>query len=167
MVKQFSIFFICFQALLSYFTSGFAKLVSPIWRGGEAMIGIVDTVSYGNKVFARLLVKNATLSKLLCWSVIIFECAFPLLAFTGVQTTIIFIVTGIIFHLSIAIFMRLNNFFWTFIATYPAILFFANSFQIFIASLDMIINLMNVNTMEPHLEQQELVVHRVSTTIYN
>jgi hypothetical protein len=134
-VKQFAIFFICFQALLSYFTSGFAKLVSPVWRGGEAMRGIMNTMGYGNKVISRLLVKNAKLSKVICWSIIVFECIFPLLVFTGVNSAIIFIVIGIMFHLSIAIFMGLNNFFWSFVSTYPAILFFANNFQIFIIEL--------------------------------
>jgi hypothetical protein len=131
-VKQFSIFFICFQVLLSYFTSGFAKLVSPVWRNGTAISGILNTVSYGIKPIAKILVTNPTLSKLICWSVITFECAFPVLVFTGVKPTIIFIITGIVFHLSIAVFMRLNAFFWSFVATYPAVLFFAYNFQIVI-----------------------------------
>ncbi len=133
-VKQFSIFFICFQALLSYFTSGFAKLVSPVWRRGEAMRGIMNTMGYGNRVFARLLFKSEKLSKLLCWVVIIFECAFPLLVFTGVDTALIFVLIGILFHLSIAMSMGLNNFFWTFVSTYPPILYFANAFHIFVTS---------------------------------
>lgn len=131
-IQQFSLLFIAFQSLLSYFTSGFAKLVSPIWRGGQAMSGIVSTMSYGNKTVSRLLLGNPTLSKLLCWIVIVFECGLPLLVFTGGDTALVFAIVGVAFHLSIALLMHLNSFFWTFISTYPALLFFAVSFQAFL-----------------------------------
>ena len=139
-VKQFVIFFICFQVLLSYFTSGFAKFVSPVWRNGSAISGILNTISYGVRPVARILVNNANLSKLICWSVIIFECAFPLLVFTGVKPTIIFITTGVVFHLSIALSMRLNSFFWSFVATYPAVLYFAYQFHKWAATIPSFIN---------------------------
>jgi hypothetical protein len=35
----------------------------------------------------------------------------------------IFLATGILFHLTIALIMGLNTFFWSYISTYPAILF--------------------------------------------
>jgi uncharacterized membrane protein len=34
-----------------------------------------------------------------------------------------------LFHLLLAILMRFNSFLWSFIATYPALLFFASEFQ--------------------------------------
>jgi hypothetical protein len=133
LVKQFSIFFICFQVLLAYFTSGFAKLISPIWRSGKAVTAIVNTMTYGNKFLASFLFKYSALSKILCWSIIVFECGFPIFVFTGTQTTIIFMAIGVVFHFFISIFMRLNSFFWTFVSTYPAILFFAYNFQKFVS----------------------------------
>jgi hypothetical protein len=135
-IQKSSIFFLCFQSLLSYFMSGLAKLVSPVWRDGTAIAGIINTESFGNKVFAKILINRPSLSKLICWMVIIFECVFPILIFNGIPNTIFFIISGIIFHLSIAIFMRLNSFFWSFIATYPALLFFAEEFQNFIRNVN-------------------------------
>ena len=129
LIKEFSIIFLSLQSLLSYFTSGFTKLISPVWRGGMAISGILDTLGHGHKAVAGILIKKPFLSKLICWGVLIFECGLPILVFTGIQATMIFIVVGILFHLSIAILMRLNAFFWTFVATYPAIIFFANAFQ--------------------------------------
>jgi hypothetical protein len=134
-VQKFSIFFLCFQSLLSYFMSGLAKLSSPTWRGGMAITGITNTESFGNKVLSQILFKKPQLSKLVCWCIIIFECVFPILIFTGIQSTVFFILVGMIFHFSISIFMRLNSFFWSFIATYPALLFFAAEFQNFVGSI--------------------------------
>jgi hypothetical protein len=134
-VQKFSIFFLCFQSFLLYFMSGLAKLSSPAWRGGEAIAGIINTESFGNRVLSQILFNRPLLSKLICWCVIIFECAFPILIFTGIQSTVFFILVGMIFHFSISIFMRLNSFFWSFIATYPALLFFAAEFQNFVGSI--------------------------------
>jgi hypothetical protein len=134
MIQKFSISFLCFQSLLSYFMSGLAKIVSPVWRDGTAIVGIMNTESFGNKGLALILINNPMLSKIVCWWVIIFECIFPFLIFTGIQTAYFFILCGIIFHLSTAVFMRFNSFFWSFIATYPALLFFASEFQNLIES---------------------------------
>jgi hypothetical protein len=129
LVKTCCIFFICFQALIAYMIAGYAKLGSSAWQRGTAIYDILNTQSFGNQAFAQILEKNTLLSRAICWSVITFECAFPLLVFTGVRTCLLFIVAGILFHLSIALFMGLNTFFWSFIATYPAILFFSDAFQ--------------------------------------
>jgi hypothetical protein len=133
-VQKFSIFFLCFQSLLSYFMAGLAKLVSPMWRNGIAIAGIMNTEIFGNKIFAQILIKNSLVSKIICWWVIIFECIFPLLIFTGIQSAVIFTIIGTVFHLSLAVFMRFNSFFWSFVATYPALLFFATEFQSLIQS---------------------------------
>jgi hypothetical protein len=129
LVKQFCLFFICFQALIAYMTAGYAKLSSSVWRRGTAIFVILNTQSFGNQACAQILEKHALLRIAICWSVIIFECTFPLLVFTDVRTCWLFIAAGILFHLSVALFMGLNTFFWSFIATYPAILFCSNVFQ--------------------------------------
>ncbi len=134
LIQKYSIFFLCFQSLLSYLMAGIAKLFSSSWRKGNAIAGIINTESFGNKVLAQFLINNPLLSKLVCWWIIMFECIFPILIFTGIQNTILFILSGTMFHLSIAIIMRLNSFFWSFIAPYPAMLFFASEFQNFLGS---------------------------------
>lgn len=129
LVKQCCVFFISFQSLLSYFTAGFAKVRSATWREGTALRDIMNTTSFGSKALTLILVQHSHLSKALCWAVIVFECAFPLLVFAGIRPCLLFIAIGILFHLSAAIFMGLNSFFWSFVATYPALLFFASTFQ--------------------------------------
>jgi hypothetical protein len=129
LVQKFSIYFIGFQSLLSYFMAGLAKLVSPTWRDGNAISGIMNTESFGNRLIAKILIDKPLLSKLICWGVIIFESIFPIFIFGGIYTTYIFIIMGILFHLLLAILMRFNSFLWSFIATYPALLFFASEFQ--------------------------------------
>jgi hypothetical protein len=59
----------------------------------------------------------------------VFECALPLLVFAGVRPCLLFIAAGMLFHFSTAIFMGLNDFFWSFVATYPALLFVASTVQ--------------------------------------
>jgi hypothetical protein len=130
LVKQCSLWFICLQALLSYFTAGCAKVRSAAWRGGTAMSDIMNTTSFGSQGFAQVLTQKPLLSKMMCWAVIVFECTFPLLAFAGVGPCFVFISVAILFHLSTAMFMGLNSFFWSFVATYPAILFFSHTFTL-------------------------------------
>jgi hypothetical protein len=134
-VQKLAIFFICFQSLLSYFVSGLAKLSSSTWKNGTAITDIMNTESFGNKVFAKILIDKPSLSKLVCWCIILFECSFPMLIYTGLYTASFFIIFGILFHLSIAILMRFNSFFWSFIATYPALLYLATEIQNVIRSI--------------------------------
>jgi hypothetical protein len=117
-----AIWFIAFQALLAYLASGVAKLVSPTWRSGSAIRGIVRTHSYGKASVARILSENPRLSTAVCWGTIVFECAFPLIALATPQSCIAILVVGLSFHVGVAATMGLNNFVWSFLATYPAIL---------------------------------------------
>jgi hypothetical protein len=114
------------QLLLSYAVSGIAKAISPTWRSGRALAGIMGTVGYGTPRFAGLLSEHPGLSRLLCWSVIVFECSAPLLVLAGTPGALIIIVGGLVFHASIAIFMGLNIFLWSFASMYPALLFLAH-----------------------------------------
>lgn len=125
MGKHAALWFICLQSILSYLTAGIAKVISPVWRNGRAMLGILGTMSYGNSLASQLMVKFTFLSKALCWAVIVFECAFPLLAFVSPTACVVFIACGVLFHLMIALNMGLNVFFWSFVASYPAIIRFS------------------------------------------
>jgi len=115
--------FIAAQAILSYFTSGYAKLISPVWRHGEAVSGILSTKTYGDPTGSAWIMNHSYASLFLCWGTIVFECWCPLLVFAGVRGCLLFIVLGVGFHGFIAVGMGLNDFFWTFTATYPALLY--------------------------------------------
>lgn len=125
-----ALWFLAAQACLSYFTAGFAKLVSPIWRGGAALPGIFGTDIYGHMWVRTALARYPMLAKFGSWSLISLECTFPL-ALLGLPTlTITLLFAGAIFHLSAAVFMRLNTFLWAFIATYPAVLYCSGAIKL-------------------------------------
>ncbi len=119
------IWFLTAQAALSYVAAGIAKLVSPVWRSGEAIYLVFNTCTYGNRWIARLLRDRRWLRLLLCWSVILVESLFPLafvLPYPGVW---FFLIAAGLFHLSCAVIMGLNSFLFAFVATYPAVYYVA------------------------------------------
>jgi uncharacterized membrane protein (DUF485 family) len=128
-VARASLWFIAIQGCLSYLVAGVAKLISPVWRNGEAVRRILGTRSYGSSKVAPLVANRRGVCIGLSWLLMLFECSFPLaLAFgkTGFAT---FAVLGVIFHVTNALVMGLNTFVWAFVATYPAIFFCAMSFR--------------------------------------
>jgi hypothetical protein len=130
LAKAGCLWFIGLQALLSYMTAGIVKVRSAAWRGGTALENTFQGARFRNEPLGHALRKHPLVAKALCWSVIVFECAFALLVVMGPRTCFIVLVAGIFFHLAVALVMGLNSFLWSFIATYPAVFFFANTFQI-------------------------------------
>jgi hypothetical protein len=114
-------YFICLQATLSYVTAGIAKAISPAWRSGKALPAVINTATYGNRGFSTLLAKRTEISGILCWAVILFECAFPIALIAPRWLLISLLIMGLGFHISNAVMMGLNVFVWSFLGTYPAI----------------------------------------------
>jgi uncharacterized membrane protein YphA (DoxX/SURF4 family) len=116
--------FIALQACLSYITAGLSKLQNTNWRNG---IGFQHIISSYSKVplpaINRFFSRQLSISKLLNWSVIVFECLFPLVLVIGRPYLWLFLACGVLFHASIAIWLRLGKFFWVWVATYPALIF--------------------------------------------
>ncbi|WP_019544895.1 alpha/beta fold hydrolase [Streptomyces sulphureus] len=113
--------FLAAQACLSYFTSGAAKLASPVWRDGTAIPGIFRTATYGDRFFYELVRDRPWLAKTVAWSTIAGELAFPLALVAPKPVARGLLATGTAFHLGNAKFMGLNRFVWSFCATYPAV----------------------------------------------
>lgn len=128
-VARASLWFIAAQGCLAYLVAGIAKVISPIWRSGEAVRRILGTRTYGTKVSASLLSGRGGVCAALSWSLMIFECAFPLALAFGKAGFLVFAALGILFHVTNAVIMGLNTFVWAFVATYPAILFCAVSLR--------------------------------------
>ena len=118
------ILFIAAQLCLAYLTSGYYKIITPDWWNGVSLQGVLNTKNFGNRQLSALLLKNKTLSKLLSRAFILWECTFPLILILPKELKLIFLVFGVLFHFCIALIMGLNNFFWAFLAAYPAILYF-------------------------------------------
>jgi hypothetical protein len=121
-IKDLALAFIAAQLLLSYITSGIAKLLSPIWRSGAAVSLIVRTQSYGHRDAYRW-IERLHLSGPVSRGTILLEIIGPLLVLGGPRTTMIFIGFGVMFHLGNAIIMGLNSFVWSFTACFPAVLY--------------------------------------------
>jgi hypothetical protein len=115
--------FVAAQACLSYFVSGVAKLISPLWRSGDALPRILSTTAYGSAAAYRIAQQNPTLTRVLCKATVLLEVLFPVLLILPKELFFAFLVWGVLFHLSLAFLMGLNTFFWSFVATYPAIYF--------------------------------------------
>jgi hypothetical protein len=134
LAKTDCLLFIGLQVLLAYLTAGVVKVKSSAWRSGTALGNILQGARFRNEKVSHMVRKYPLLAKIVCWSIFTGECLFPLLVLTGTQSCLLVLVAGILFHLTIALVMGLNSFFWSFVATYPAVLFLANTFQIAIHS---------------------------------
>lgn len=115
--------FIAGQLILSYFVAGVAKVFGPLWRSGYAIEKILSSECFGAPRVGEWLSSRKTISKLICWSVIIFECSFPLILFLPVNWVWTFLGIALMFHVGNAILMGLNGFLWPFVAAYPSILY--------------------------------------------
>lgn len=122
-ISSYSIFFIAAQSVLSYFSAGAAKIVSPKWRSGSAVFEIFNTGSYGNHSIALVLHNKKGINLFLAWNVIIMEMLFPLVLVLPFEYGALILIWGGVFHLFNAFSMGLNTFLWSFLATYPAIIY--------------------------------------------
>jgi hypothetical protein len=117
--------FIAAQAILAYLTSGIAKLISPVWRNGTGLAGILSTVDHGTPALGRWLARHPAFSTLASWGTIAFECAFILVLVLPPPAAAVMLLAGVLFHAACALFMGLNSFLWAFPATYPCLWFAA------------------------------------------
>lgn len=113
--------FVTIQVVMSYAISGIAKLLSEQWRSGKAIVGVLQTRTYGTPLVATFLMKHPGPAKLTCWAVIVGEAAwigFPL--YDGPVLAGLMVATGL-FHLGVAILMRLGDFMIAWYATFPIV----------------------------------------------
>lgn len=120
-----ALWFIAAQACLSYFTSGMAKAVSPHWRDGKVVFAIFNTRTYGYEPAARWLHNSPGTTRVLGSGAVFMECIFPISILVGFPACLLFIAWGVGFHIMNAVVMGLNSFFWSFVATYPAVIYCA------------------------------------------
>ncbi len=121
-IREIGLWFIALQLALSYIVSGLAKLVSKQWRSGVATQGILSTYTYGTWLTRKFLTSGSasSINRLLCWMVILIESLFVLTLFLDPSILFWCLIGGLLFHLSIAVVMGLNDFVWSFAAAYPA-----------------------------------------------
>jgi hypothetical protein len=118
-----ALWYIALQGCLSYATAGLVKVLSPLWHCGDALFGIFNTRTYGHPAVARFLHGRPVLTKALSWGVVAAEVAFPLALILRYPYGLVLLGWGVVFHALNALVMGINSFFWSFVATYPAILY--------------------------------------------
>lgn len=122
LIKELCIFFIAAEATLAYFASGFSKLSSEVWRNKPAIFLITSTEVFGRKFISKFLLQHKWISFLLAYILMFLFITFPVSLFFFPLSIFYLIPLGL-FHIMIAIIMRLNAFPWFFIATYPSIIY--------------------------------------------
>jgi hypothetical protein len=121
--KTIFLWFVGAQACLAYATAGYAKALAPGWRDGRFLAAIMSTGIYGQRTVGRMLSEHTWLSKWLSLAVIGWECAFPLVLIAPQPIARALLAGGVFFHLANSSLMGLNLFLWSFLATYPALLY--------------------------------------------
>lgn len=119
--KELAFGYLGVQLVLSYFISGGVKIVNSDWRTGRALRDVFQFSAYPVSEALRRWADRPRVLRVMSWAVILFELAFPLTLLSR-PTLIAGLVVAAAFHLANACLFGLNRFFWTWLATYPAIL---------------------------------------------
>lgn len=109
------------QLMLSYFVSGGVKIVNPDWRTGQALVDVFRFSAYPASEALRLWAGRPRVLAAMSWAVMAFELAFPL-TLLWKPALVAGLAVAASFHLANACLFGLNRFFWTWLSTYPAIL---------------------------------------------
>ncbi|MBE7638348.1 HTTM domain-containing protein [Sneathiella sp. P13V-1] len=109
------------QMILSYFISGWVKIVNSEWRSGQALSNVFEYSAYPVSENLRGWAKRPHTLLLMSWAVILFELIFPL-SFLNQWALYAALFVAAAFHFSNACFFGLNRFFWVWISAYPSLI---------------------------------------------
>ncbi len=123
-LTQACLWYIAIQCCFSYFFAGWAKLKQSDWRSGQILTYLADLPAYGTPERLKLLLNRFGL--VLSWSLILFECSFPL-SLVDSRACLAFIPLAICFHLGNVYAFGLNRFLFAWAAAYPALLYCTRS----------------------------------------
>lgn len=115
--------FIGVQGILSYASSGLVKIISPVWRSGEAITGVLRTTSYGDARFYKKIKDYPAVARAMAWGVIIGECLGPFVPVLPRPIRAAWQAAMVLMHALIARHMGLNRFMWAFAAFHPSVEF--------------------------------------------
>lgn len=120
-LKELAFGYLGAQLVLSYFISGWVKIINPDWRSGRALRDVFQFSAYPVAESLRAFADRPRLLRAMSWAVMGFELAFPL---TLLWPPALYagLAVAATFHLANACLFGLNRFFWTWLATYPAII---------------------------------------------
>lgn len=121
--QEIALGYLAIQLTLSYFQSGWVKLVNAQWRSGEALQQVFAVSAYPVSNAVRKWAQKPGLLWVMTWAVIAFELLFPLALLNQTVLFIALFIAGL-FHLANACLFGLNRFFWIWPAAYPVIIWF-------------------------------------------
>jgi hypothetical protein len=112
------------NAILSYTIAGWVKLFQAGWRSAQTLERYFNYSNYEVPIPLRNLVKRRWVLFIFSWSILIFECCFPLAVF-NTKLSLLFLCIGFIFHIGNIYAFGLNRFLHIWMATYPAVYYFS------------------------------------------
>lgn len=121
--RELAVGYLALQLVLSYFISGWVKVVNQEWRSGRALCDVFQFSAYPVSESLRSLAQSPRLLFTMAWCVMIFELVFPVALFSQ-ESLIVALIIAAMFHFSNACFFGLNRFFWIWISGYPSIIWF-------------------------------------------
>lgn len=114
--------YIAAQSTMSYFIAGVVKLINAPWRSGDALASFLATPHFGTPVMLRQAMSGRGALLAASWSVMLFECLFPL-ALLGPTAATFLVTIAFLFHLGNVAAFGLNRFLLAWAATWPAVLY--------------------------------------------
>ncbi len=115
--------YLAVQLVLSYFVSGYVKLMNPEWRSGQALVDVYRFSVYPVSESLRSYAGRPKLLQAMSWAVIGFEVVFPLTLLHPITLWLGLLVAAT-FHLANAMLFGLNRFFWIWLCAYPSLIWF-------------------------------------------
>lgn len=119
--QEMALAYLAIQLVLSYFISGWVKIVNPEWRRGQALQDVFAFSAYPAVGTYRRMASSPILLLGLSWLVMVFELVFPLLLLTP-YSLLLALLLAACFHLANAVFFGLNRFFWIWLSAYPSLM---------------------------------------------
>lgn len=113
--------YLCVQLCLSYWQSGWVKLINPQWRNGTALREVFAFTHYPVSESTRRWAAFPKLLWLMGWLIMLVEFLFPLSLYYQNSLYAALLFMGL-FHLANAWFFGLNRFLWIWLATYPTLI---------------------------------------------
>ena len=115
--------YVCLQTMTSYFISGAIKLFSKEWRNGIALPYFLDGGIYG-PLAADSVFRKRSVAIACSWGFMLWECAVPIV-FLGTSVALLYCAIALVFHLLVFAFFGLNRFVWAWVASFPAMVYWA------------------------------------------
>ncbi|MGH1368057.1 MAG: HTTM domain-containing protein [Maritimibacter sp.] len=121
--QELAMAYLAAQLVLSYFVSGWIKIVNPEWRRGRALVDVFRYSTYPVSARLRLWAERPRLLFVMGWAVMLLEVLFPV-TLLWVPAMLAALIATASFHFANACFFGLNRFFWIWISAYPVLIWF-------------------------------------------